>query len=315
MKIIDQTLLQNEQGEISLIDRIKGTLQYGFSWYPELQAQKALIARLDKSLGKGYTLIRNLALGKSGIIAPMVLVGPAGIFVMHATNLRGVYQAKGDTWGTVDGGRFTPARINLIARTVRLARAVQVFLERQDLRGFGTVEAVILAADPGLHIDSVRPAARVVMSDAVERFAGSLMQSRPMLSAEAAFELVERLLNPRSPKQAKQTAPAPAQEEEAELPDYLREESAPQAALQQEAAPFQSEDLGFAFEDEPAQTGTPGAGQLASFEPTQTFGSKPAAKRSGGLDRKQLTLLVVMGVIELCIIVAFAIVLYVNLNL
>ena len=35
MKLIDQTPLLDEKGEIGIIQRIQGTLEYGLNWYPE----------------------------------------------------------------------------------------------------------------------------------------------------------------------------------------------------------------------------------------------------------------------------------------
>jgi hypothetical protein len=153
MKLIDQTPLQNEQGEIGLIQRLQGTLKYGFEWYPEQEAQKVVIAHLTRVLGKGYTAIRNQTLGASGIIVPLSLVGPAGIYAIHITNLRGTYQAKGDSWGQVFGINFQPARVNLLTRTRLLARALQAFIERQGVKLPKPVEPVILAANPGLQIE------------------------------------------------------------------------------------------------------------------------------------------------------------------
>ena len=117
MKLIDQTPLQNENGEIGILQRVQGTLKYGLSWYPELEAQKFALGLLERGLGKGYTIIRNTALGASGIVIPLAIVGPAGIFAVYVTHLRGQYQAKGDSWGTLSGQSFKPASVNLLTRT------------------------------------------------------------------------------------------------------------------------------------------------------------------------------------------------------
>ncbi|MBN1306178.1 MAG: NERD domain-containing protein [Anaerolineales bacterium] len=335
MKLIDHTPFQNENGEIALIDRIKGTLQFGFSWYPDLQAQKEIISRMDKALDKNYTLIRNFPLGKSGITIPMILVGPAGVFVIQVTNARGVYRAKGNTWGTIDGDKFTPAAINILERVSRLARALQVYLERQDLKGFGEVEPVIMCADPGLHVETVRPIARVVMSDAVERFAGSLLQGRPVFTVEAVYELVDRILKPRSPKKQKAETQQPAapEPENADHPvetDYYGSatdagEASPFLDSDQfgaeaagEVSPFlDTNDLGFAFEDEaPAfeiDSHETDPGRLAAYEPTQAVTNYPRKrKKSGFLNRRQIILLALMGLGNFCLI-AFFLALVMNL--
>ena len=67
MKIIDKTPFVDEKGNLALMERIQGMLQFGFSWPRELEAQSAIIKYFDRQLEKGYTLIRNISLGQSGI--------------------------------------------------------------------------------------------------------------------------------------------------------------------------------------------------------------------------------------------------------
>ena len=152
MKLIDQTPLQNENGEIGILQRVQGTLKYGLSWYPELEAQKFALGLLERGLGKGYTIIRNTALGASGIVIPLAIVGPAGIFAVYVTHLRGQYQAKGDSWGTLSGQSFKPASVNLLTRTERMSRALQAFIERQGVNAQSYVarEIVKLGGQPQL---------------------------------------------------------------------------------------------------------------------------------------------------------------------
>ena len=127
MKIIDKTPLLDEEGNLGFVQRIQGMLQFGLNWPEELQAQKAIITFFDHNLEKGYTLVRNLTLGASGIMIPITLLGPGGIFVIHITYLRGRYEAKGDSWNVESGNQFKPAPINLIQRTGRMARARETF--------------------------------------------------------------------------------------------------------------------------------------------------------------------------------------------
>lgn len=260
MKIVDHTPFVSENGEISPMDRVKATMKYGLSWMAEVKAQQAVIGRLEKALERGFTLIRNHRLEQADVTLPLVLVGPPGVFVIYATELRGVYRAKGDTWGIVDGTRFTPARVNLLTRTAGLARALQVYLERQGLSNFGEVEPVIMAADPGLHVEAIRPIARVVLNDAIERFAASLMQARPAMTLEVVHEVVERIQRPLPPKSRQPAAPP----EEKPIPAHPPAEPAipvyqpmgqempfaEQSATN--AAPFDTSELGFAFAEEPA---------------------------------------------------------------
>jgi len=196
MKIIDQTSFLSEGGKISALDQVKATLKYGANWLQEINAQKTVIACFGKVLDNSFTLLRNVKLASLDINIPFILVGPAGIYVLYATPLRGMFRAKGDSWGILVGDNFKPARVNLIVRTAKMGRAVQTYLERQGYPGSTPVEAVLLASDPGLHIDSVRPIVRVVLRDALEHFAGSVVQGRAVFSAETVHDILNRIMNP-----------------------------------------------------------------------------------------------------------------------
>jgi hypothetical protein len=97
MKVIDKTPFQNEKGTFDLAKRIQAVLEYGPSWPDEVEAQKLVIAQLEKVLEKGYTLIRNLNLENSRIIEPLILISlQASMCLRHARHrlLRG----QGDAW-------------------------------------------------------------------------------------------------------------------------------------------------------------------------------------------------------------------------
>jgi hypothetical protein len=285
MKIIDQTPLLDANGQLSLVNRIQGMLKYGFSWPSNLEAQAKVIAQLNKVIEKGHTLFRNQQLGASEIIVPLILIGTSGIHVMEATPLKGLYQARGEEWGTLTNGRFQPANINILRRTARLAKIVQVFFERQGLKLAAPVEPVLLAADPGLHIESIRPAVRPVMSDAIDRYAASLVAARPIYNAQEVGEFVERLQHPRSARQAEQP-PEPKEDVfslKDETPFEETEPSRMQAilhspqsdALIETGSSNAPSDVDFALEEEPSPT------VLVSnpYEPGEEPPSPPAPKK------------------------------------
>jgi hypothetical protein len=214
MKIIDQTPFLSENGEISTLDQIKATLKYGTDWLQEINAQKTVIASFGKVLDNSFTLLRNVTLAGLGATIPIILIGPTGIYVLYVTPLRGMFRAKGDAWGTFEGYNFKPARINIIVRTVQMGRAVQVYLERQGYPSSTPIDAVLLATEPGLHIDSIRPIVRVVLRDALEHFAASVAQGRVVFSAETVHDILDRILNPH-PAAEEQPAPLTLQAEQA----------------------------------------------------------------------------------------------------
>lgn len=325
MKIVDKTPYRSEAGEIDLLGRLQGTLKYGLTWYNRIQAQDVVIAIMEKQLGSSYALLRNITLPNTEINLPLILIGPPGVFLVNVTHETGVYRAKDDEWGTIAGDRFVPARINQISRTLSFGRVLQVYLDRQGFKGMFAVDSILMASDPGMHIESTRPAVRIVMSDALERFAASLNQGRVVLNAPTANDIVQALLVGRpqkaapEPQSAGQAAPAGAPQAEGSAFETYNPEPARQGG---EA--FSADPLGFTFDEGAADQAAPAsdsqttqgvewmetpAGPQAE---TAQGAARPRAarpkakKRSQGPSRNQWIILAVMILGWLCIMVVFA---------
>lgn len=304
MKIIDKTPLLNEDGELGFSQRIQGMMQFGFNWLNELQAQKAIITYFDKQLEKGYTLFRNIPLGKSGITVPILLLGPAGIYVIHVAYLRGRYEARGDAWNVASGDGYKPAPVNLIQQTMRMARAVRAFIERQGVRVPVEVEPVLIGGDPGLHIENVRPAIKVMMIDGVRTFVSNLAAAQPVLSAESVYELSERILNPHRPRRTPASAPRPVATPPVEEPptqDVSRARAIFEAS--QEVKPFDPADFDFAMlDEEPSFEISPAVPRPAEPLPP----AAPRRRRIVGMTPVQLAIIVGLALALLCIVAGFA---------
>jgi hypothetical protein len=277
MKIVDQTPFYKEKGELSLIDRGKAIMQFGTSWFKEVEAQKSVIAVLGKALDKNFTILVNVIPAGLDARIPLILVGPTGVYVMSITPLKGMFRAKGDQWGTISGNTFRPAKPNLLTRTERMARAIHVFLQRQGYSDLNGVEAILLSSDPTANIDSMRPIIRVVMRDALERFAVSVAQGRIVMNPESAYDIVNRLLNPPTPAPSNPVEPVGA-----------------------EAAP--------AFTETPAPP-VPAAGNG-----TLLLSAVASPRPRRGLTGKQMGLLIGMFVIWCLIVLVFAFIIVRNTN-
>jgi hypothetical protein len=328
MKIIDHTPF-SENGKISSANRVKGTLQFGVNWYAEMEAQLAVITRLEKLLDKKFTLIRNLTVGGSGVTLPLILVGPPGIYLIVVTNLRGMYQAKGDEWGTLNNGRFQPSNTNLLTRAQRMARGLQMQLEKQSLPGLPPVEGVVMASDPGLHIESTRPIVRVIMSDAVERFSASLLQGRPLLTPEAVAELADRIISPRFPTRASQPlrpAEIPPPAADVPAPGTSAEPAAPLFS-NDDSTPINPADVQFAFDAaprvekfdfrEPSKYPAEPPPRPAAARPRPTATGAPGAKKKKskrilGMTSMQCGIIAVIFVVACACVAAIGVVLYMN---
>ena len=307
MKIIDKTPFQDTNGNINLAGRAQGTLKYGLSWFSELEAQKVVITQLDRLLEKGFVLIRNFTLPNIEAVIPIILIGPGGVYVIHVTQIKGQFEAKGDQWNVVNYGRSLPASVNLIDIVMKRARAVQKYLETQNVNLPAPVEAILIASDPGAHIDSLRPVARVVMSDAIKQFAGSLAQARPVWRSEFIYGLADRIVDPPPPQ-----APKPA------TPDAQPASRAKAIFNAADSAqPFNASEFDFAFEEGKAPLAPQQVPQnLRETNPSRQLPRpKPDANKGKflGLSNKQAILMAGMFIIECCVVVGFAVILYLNM--
>jgi hypothetical protein len=320
MKIIDKTPFQNEKGEFGLVQRLQGMWEFGGAWYEELDAQRAVVAQLERVLEKGFTLIRNLRLQNSQIVEPLILVGPPGVFVMYVTPISGFFEAKGDQWNVIKNDRRVPAQVNMLQRVARLARALQVYLNRQDLFLPGMFEGVLVATNPAVHVDVLRPIVRVVKSDAVKQFGVTLAQSRPVLKSAQVAELVDHIIRPHkktaepTPEEAAPSESGESAAEGAPGEEGSEEKDADQAPARaraifhaaEELKPFDPADLSFAFDEN-------AAGDVPAGAPAARFAqAPPRGRRLAGLTIGQWILLALMLLVEVGLVGSLAYLVYFN---
>jgi hypothetical protein len=314
MKIIDKTPLLDEKGELGFSQRIQGMFQFGFNWPNELQTQKAIITFFDRQLEKGYTLIRNMTLGQSGITVPMILLGPTGIHVIQIANIRGRYEVRGDTWNVAAGEKYEPAPVNLIQQTIHMANAVQAFIERQGVNLPASPEPVLIAGDPGLHIESVRPAIKVMMIDGIRSFVSGLAIGQAVLSPEQVFDFTERILNPRPRKKesAAMSASITAPRAEWEQEQFPQEVSRARAIFNasDEARPFNPADFDFAMTDDESsmEAATAISQESSPARPVQESATR--SNRILGMTTLQLAIIAGLTLALLCILAAFGYIIF-----
>jgi hypothetical protein len=211
MNVIDRSEFRDEEGVIALESRIRGTLQHGLGWYGEMQAQEFVSERLEKTLDRAHTLIRNVVLPGTTVSVSMILLSPQGIRVLEPSSIKGVFRAKGEEWLKFDsrGRRFKRARPNLQAQTLDLAQLVHRYLQKYlESQGYlegqeynlPEVEAVLMFANPRTHVDSARPRIRIVQTDAIDHFAANLLEFQPIMDQEDIDILTEALIEPKFPK-------------------------------------------------------------------------------------------------------------------
>jgi hypothetical protein len=303
MKIIDKTPLQDANGNISIFARVQGTLKYGLNWFGELDAQKKVISQLDRSLEKGFVLIRNFTLPNSEIVIPIILIGSGGIWVIYVIKDKGNFEAKGDQWYTVNNdGKSLPASINFIDRVSKLSIVFQKYLKIQKVEMPNPLEAVLIAADPGAQIESVRPIARVVRSDAIKQFASSLLQARPVWRTDFIHEIAERILDPRPPQELQPVIPVP-----------VGQQAVSRAASSEQETLFNAGELGFAFEEGGPQPVSQNLNESNPAVPQPGIKPVTAKKNFFGLSDIQIVILAGMFIVGCCVVFGLGIILYLNL--
>lgn len=279
MKVIDKTPLQDPKGNISFVSRLQGTLKYGMNWFPELEAQKSVIAQLDRMLDKGFVLIRNFNLPGSDIVIPIILIGPGSFSIVFVTPIKGHFEAKNTEWNTVSNGVSTPANRNLVDLLLKLKRAFQKYLQINNINIPIQPEPVLIASDPGSNVESAGPAVRVVRSDAIKQFANTVNQAGPILRAEQVLFTADLIIDPKIRSSEPKLEPLPAPED--------RPVSRAQAIFK---AAETAENIAPAAQTPPRPRAE---AQAQTIQPVQ---KKPAM--SGG----QFILLAVLGLVECCVL-------------
>jgi hypothetical protein len=311
MKIIDRTPFISENGEVSFTNQILAIWKFGYGWISEIKSQQIIMNELNRAITKGYTLLRNIPLPDSEITIPLILVGPGGVYVIVTSNLKGNYFAKGDNWGMFEGGKNKAAPSNLLVLTSMTARAVQRYLKKKGVE-IPTVDSVLMAANPGMFINCVRPIIRVVMRDGIENFVGSINNSIPIINPGVLQKIIDLLSGPQpDPKSATPDADPFLV---AGDPVVQGDESFGSSPDLNELLPWSGDNLGFHFEEDAAQEFE----KPLSSEPELNIESSPSqplpqpAKKLFLFNKKQWMLLIAFGVVEVIILVIFFFLIFIN---
>jgi hypothetical protein len=271
MRVVDLSEFRNEEGQIDLEQRIRATLQFGLGWYADVQAQDFVVGRLEKVLDNQHTMLRNVPLVGTELVAPLILLSPQGVRLIHPIRKKGVFRAKDEEWQTFDGRvrRFRAARPNLQFQVLSMSRGIHRYLQAQGFP-LPDLEGVLIFTNPQTHVDVASPAARIVLADAVEHFASKLLELKAIMDQEDMDLLIEAISHPSLPE------PAPAELEAAAAP------AAAEAMVDEQV--FSSEPL----------------------KPMETRREFETVRHIGGLTTRQLALLVAMAVFEFLIIGSMA---------
>jgi hypothetical protein len=205
-----------------------------------------IIDALRKVLDQRFVMLCNVSLEGLDTPIPLILVGPLGIWVIFASDAKGIYRAREKTWESLDNRMkdYRAAKPNLVLHAALMAKEVENSLSGKDITP-PTIEPVLFFSNPGLHVDSTHPAARIVMADALERFAASIVQGRASLDDNTIQKIVNALGGSFQPEEAVE---AEVEGEAKETQDIFsfRDSSAAKAASSPTLPPRAREEPAFA---------------------------------------------------------------------
>jgi hypothetical protein len=178
----------------------------------------------------------------------------------------------------------------------------------------------LVFTNPRTHVDTARPAARVILSDAIDHFAANLQQFQPIMDQQDIKAIIKALTNP----DATPVAPEPTFEEP--IPP------SPAAPLRMEgeldSSSFTDWESELAMDPVSDQELEMELGLLDTFdeEETSMFGAEPAPSQSSGLklpsflqgislSRRQLLILVGLIVAEVLLVGVFVVLIVINTGL
>jgi hypothetical protein len=201
MEIIELSEFRDEEGLISLENRVRGTIRFGFSWYGEMRAQEVVTRKLQSILDDDHMLLLNTPLVGTDVLAPMVLFSPQGARLLYPSTARGNFRAQDDRWMTYSSRNreFKPKKPNLQFRALAFARGLLRYFESQGFP-LPELEAVLLFTNPLTHVDSASPQARIVLADAFDHFASNMLEGEAIMDQDDIHMLVDSLLNPKLPE-------------------------------------------------------------------------------------------------------------------
>ena len=180
-----------------MLERLQTWLPF---WFSEKMVHEQLVARLQRELDNRFFLLRNFPLGNPSELTPYILIGPTGSTILSVSTQKGIFRARDESWWELSktSRRYQPAPRNLIRHTLDLTRRFKTLLELQSF-SCPVILPVLFFTDPGVHVETSRPAVRIVLADGIKNLVANLLQSDEVLSAiqiRALTDLLDRVARP-----------------------------------------------------------------------------------------------------------------------
>ncbi len=201
MKLIEPTI---NKGEGDKLQKYAGIFkQMASTVSPGEQAEQAIIDHFHRSLDNRYVMFHNLQVGSPGVPFPPILIGPPGLFLINISHEKGFFRATEDFWWEMDkrNRSFNPARNNLIKQTKDHAQKLGMLMDVHG-KAHPEITPILIFANPGVHVESVKPSIRIVMMDGVDNLIANLFKGGEMLrynEINYLSDALEKMANPDKP--------------------------------------------------------------------------------------------------------------------
>jgi hypothetical protein len=201
MKFIEPTQKPTQKDSLDQVtDKIKRLLQIGQT---DEHAEDAVIARFMRGLDNRFIMLHNMQLGSLGEVFPTILVGPAGLFVLNISHVKGFYKVKEDAWLEMNktSHKYGPVRPNLIKQSKDFAQKLAQILEAHG-KSHPEIVPILIFANPGVHVETSKPAIRIVLMDGVDSLIDSMFNSEEVLKPTEIDYLADSLEIMSNPEKA-----------------------------------------------------------------------------------------------------------------
>jgi hypothetical protein len=192
MRLIEPYQTATEKDNLKkLLNPVKKLLNFDSA---DEHAEEMIITQLMRGLNNHFVLLHNLQLETGREVFPPILIGPPGLIVLNISFVKGFFKAKEESWWEMSKSshRFGPGHPNLIKQSQFYAQKLANIL---DVHGktHPEITAVLIFANPGVHVETSSPAIRITLMDGVESLITGLLKSEEYLKPNEINYLADSL--------------------------------------------------------------------------------------------------------------------------
>jgi len=240
MRLTDQSRFLDDEGNLSVLNRLRGMFEFGMDWYPRMQAQESVVQRLSKILGNHHCMLRNVSIpGVDPSTPTLILISPQGIRIVMVHPERGVFRAQDEQWLAYDSKdrTFKISEPNLQTEALQVAAHVERLLKAQGLPIMGA-ETILVFTNPRTLVDGLRPKVRLVAADAIDYFAANIDKTPVQMQESDVRTITDAILKPHFPAPRSVEGYITGQPVDPEKPKRTRKaaQSKPKPASQEQPA-------------------------------------------------------------------------------